>query len=83
MITSERQREALKRHLSGSFAVAAACIFVFLASYRIQLPGLYYDEVAFVNAAEGGSDNTFILHETGIGAGPYHALSGGFESMVL
>jgi len=41
-------------------ALAAAFIFVFLAAYRIQVPGLYYDELAFVNAAQGGADNTFI-----------------------
>jgi hypothetical protein len=41
-------------------ALAAAFIFVSLAAYRIQLPGLYYDELAFVNAAQGGADNTFI-----------------------
>jgi 4-amino-4-deoxy-L-arabinose transferase-like glycosyltransferase len=39
--------------------------FVFLASYRIQLPGLYYDEVAFVNAAQGAPDNTFIYMRVG------------------
>ncbi len=32
-------------------ALAAAFIFISLAAYRIQLPGLYYDELAFVNAA--------------------------------
>ena len=41
-------------------ALAAAFIFISLAAYRIQLPGLYYDELAFVNAAQGGADNTFI-----------------------
>ena len=40
--------------------MAAACVFVFLAAYRIELPGLYYDELAFVNAALGAPDNTFI-----------------------
>jgi len=46
-------------------AVAAACVFIFLASYRIELPGLYYDEVAFVNAAQGAPDNTFIYKRLG------------------
>ena len=46
--------------LSHGLAIAAACIFIFLAAYRIELPGLYYDEVNFVNAALGAPDNTFI-----------------------
>jgi len=32
-----------------------------LAYKEIQLPGLYYDEMAFVNAGPSGSDTTFIL----------------------
>ncbi len=46
--------------LPAWLALAAAFIFISLAAYRIQLPGLYYDELAFVNAAQGGADNTFI-----------------------
>jgi hypothetical protein len=53
------------RRLADSLAVAAACLFVLLATYRIQLPGLYYDEVNFVNAAQGGSDNSFIYMRLG------------------
>jgi len=64
-MTFQRQSEASTRHLSDGLAVAAACVFVFLASYRIQLPGLYYDEVAFVNAAQGAPDNTFICMRLG------------------
>src|SRR6266581_1828643 len=64
-MTSERQSQASTRHLSGRLAVAAACVFIFLASYRIELPGLYYDEVAFVNAAQGAPDNTFIYMRLG------------------
>jgi hypothetical protein len=41
-------------------AIAAACVFVCLAAYRIELPGLYYDELDFVNAALGAPDNTFV-----------------------
>jgi hypothetical protein len=48
------------RRLPDWLAVAAVSVFVFLAAYRIELPGLYYDEVAFVNAAVGAHDNTFI-----------------------
>jgi hypothetical protein len=46
--------------VSDALAIAAACIFVFLASYRIELPGLYMDELDFVNAAQGAPDNTMI-----------------------
>ena len=59
-MTSGRPIELLGRRLPGVVAVAAACVFVFLAAYRIELPGPYYDELHFVNAALGGPDNTFI-----------------------
>jgi len=48
------------RRLPDWLALAAICVFVLLAAYRIELPGLYYDELAFVNAALGAPDNTFI-----------------------
>ena len=48
------------RRLPDWLAFAAVCIFVFLAAYRIELPGLYYDELNFGNAALGAPDNTFI-----------------------
>jgi Dolichyl-phosphate-mannose-protein mannosyltransferase len=51
--------------LANGMAIASACVFTFLAAYRIQLPGLYYDEVAFVNAAQGAPDNTFIYRKLG------------------
>src|SRR5207248_2212250 len=53
------------RRWSDSLALVAACIFIFLATYRIQLPGLYYDEVNFVNASQGAPDNTFIYMKLG------------------
>jgi hypothetical protein len=43
-----------------TLAIAAACVFVFLASYRIGLPGLYMDEVDFVSAARGAPDDTMV-----------------------
>ena len=49
-----------RRYLPDVLAIAAACVFVLIASYRIELPGLYMDEVDFVNAARGGPDNTMI-----------------------
>jgi hypothetical protein len=48
------------RWLPDTVAIATACAFIFLAAYRIQFPGLYMDEVDFVNAAQGAADNTMI-----------------------
>src|SRR5216117_3278828 len=59
-MTSGRQREVSMPRLSDGLAIAAACIFIFLAAYRIELPGLYVDELDFVNAAQGAPDNTMI-----------------------
>src|SRR5436190_6949503 len=59
-MTSGRQREVSMPRLSDGLAIAAACIFIFLAAYRIELPGLYMDELDFVNAAQGAPDNTMI-----------------------
>lgn len=45
------------------FAATTLCLlvcFVMLASFRIWLPGIYYDEALFVNAARGGEDDSFI-----------------------
>jgi Dolichyl-phosphate-mannose-protein mannosyltransferase len=49
--------------LANVSVIAAACLFVLLATYRIQLPGLYYDEVIFVNAAQGDPGN--IVYRVG------------------
>jgi 4-amino-4-deoxy-L-arabinose transferase-like glycosyltransferase len=59
-MTSGRPSELSMRRLLDGLAVAAVCVFVFLAAYRIELPGPYYDELHFVNAALGAPDNTFI-----------------------
>lgn len=64
-MTSQRENEGSLRCLPDIFAILAACIFISLAAYRIQLPGLYYDEVNFVNAAQGAPDNTFIYAKLG------------------
>jgi 4-amino-4-deoxy-L-arabinose transferase-like glycosyltransferase len=64
-MTSERENEGSMSRLSEIFAALAVCIFIILAAYRIQLPGLYYDEVNFVNAAQGAPDNTFIYAKLG------------------
>src|SRR2546427_3516213 len=64
-MTSGRQREVSMPRLSDGLAITAAFIFIFLAAYRIELPGLYYDELAFVNAAQGAPDNSFIYMRLG------------------
>jgi len=38
----------------------ALLLFIFLAGNNVQSPGLYYDELLFVNAALGGKINMFI-----------------------
>ena len=53
------------RWLPQVLAIATACVFILLGSYRIQFPGLYMDEVDFVNAAQGASDNTMIYTRLG------------------
>jgi hypothetical protein len=52
--------QRIARWLPDILAIATAGAFIFLAAYRIQFPGLYMDEVDFVNAAQGASDNTMI-----------------------
>ena len=72
--TSGRPSELSVRRLPDWMAFAAVCVFVFLAAYRIELPGLYYDELVFVNAALGAPDNTFIHMRLGalpLLLGPY------------
>src|SRR5207249_11659382 len=64
-MTSGRQREVSMPRLSDGLAITATCIFIFLAAYRIEPPGLYYDELAFVNAAQGAPDHTFIYMRLG------------------
>jgi hypothetical protein len=66
------------RLLGDGLAVAAACCFVFLAAYRIELPGLYYDELDFVNAALGAPNNTFIHMRLG----PLPLLLGPYEGAL-
>lgn len=78
MTTSGRPSELSVRRLPDWLAFAAVCIFVFLAAYRIELPGLYYDELDFVNAALGAPDNTFIHMRLG----PLPLLLGPYEGAL-
>src|SRR6266480_4457933 len=61
----QKMRCLSAHRLADGMAIASACLFTFLAAYRIQLPGLYYDEVNFVNASQGAPDNTFIYMKLG------------------
>ena len=76
--TSGRPSELSVRRLPDWLAFAAVCTFVFLAAYRIELPGLYYDELVFVNAALGAPDNTFIHMRLG----PLPLLLGPYEGAL-
>jgi dolichyl-phosphate-mannose-protein mannosyltransferase len=51
--------------LWDGLAIIAACGFVLLAAYRIELPGLYMDELDFANAAQGAPDDTMIRMRVG------------------
>jgi len=46
--------------LSRALVPFSLLMFVCLAGYHITTPGLYYDELLFVNAALGGKSNMFI-----------------------
>ena len=46
-------------------AIAAACVFVFLNAYRIELPGLEFDEIIFVDAAQGNPDTALVQTKLG------------------
>jgi Dolichyl-phosphate-mannose-protein mannosyltransferase len=59
-MTFKRAEDFSGYRLANVSVIAAACLFVLLATYRIHLPGLYYDEVIFVNAAQGGPGNNFV-----------------------
>ena len=45
VMMSKSQGEVSVDRLSGGFEVVPACVFVFLANYRIELLRLYMDEV--------------------------------------
>ena len=78
MTTSGRPSELSVRRLPDWLAFAAVCIFVFLAAYRIELPGLYYDELDFVNAALGAPNNIFVHMRLG----PLPLLLGPYEGAL-
>jgi len=51
--TTRRRDARWRQRLPDWLAVTAACVFVFLAAYRIELPGLEFDEIIFVLPAVG------------------------------
>lgn len=57
---SGRQDAQWRQQLPDWLAITAACVFVFLAAYRIEFPGLYFDELIFVDAAQGNPDSAWI-----------------------
>jgi 4-amino-4-deoxy-L-arabinose transferase-like glycosyltransferase len=59
--------------LPGVLAAAAIVLFVALASWRIHLPGLQYDEVLFVQAAIGAPNGLFV--HTALGDVPLMTMS--------
>jgi hypothetical protein len=54
--TMRRRDATWKQRLPDWLAITAACVFVFLAAYRIELPGLEFDEIIFVAPAQGDPD---------------------------
>jgi hypothetical protein len=57
-----------KNFLSWSelvYVVLALLLFTFLAGYKIGKPGLYYDELLFVNGALGGKIDMFVHSRVG------------------
>jgi hypothetical protein len=64
-------------------AIGAACVFVFLHANKIELPGIQFDEIIFVDAAEGNTDtplNYFRLGPVPLFIFPY---IGAFKSSNL
>jgi hypothetical protein len=59
-IRSRLRRAYLAPGLSYTLVAVALAYFVAMASRQIALPGLYYDEVLFVNAATGGVYDGFV-----------------------
>ena len=55
MFTGFKQR--IVSYLIVAFSLS---YFAIMAGDQIAAPGLYYDEVLFVNAATGGLSNSFI-----------------------
>lgn len=48
--------------IASLVALLTIVAFIFLASWHIDMPGIYYDEITFVNAALGGIGDVFIYH---------------------
>src|SRR5689334_8761588 len=60
MVQGLRLRVQLARALPGLIVTLSLAYFALTAATRIALPGLYYDEVLFVNAATGGVSDSFV-----------------------
>jgi hypothetical protein len=53
------------RALGWGLAVAVAILYLIIGTFRLDRPGLYYDEMLFVNAAIGADSTTFIFLRIG------------------
>jgi hypothetical protein len=50
--------------LANLIVLLAIIIFILLAGHHIHMPGIYYDEITFVNAALGGVDEHSFSYRT-------------------
>lgn len=56
-----------KNIFEWAYVLLMACVFICLASYNIDQPGLYYDEALFVNAATGATQSDLFVHRRVLG----------------
>jgi hypothetical protein len=56
-----------KNIFEWAYVLLMACVFIVLASYSINHPGLYYDEALFVNAATGATQSDLFVHRRVLG----------------
>ncbi len=56
-----------KNIFEWAYVLLMACVFICLASYNIDHPGLYYDEALFVNAATGATQSDLFVHRRILG----------------
>jgi hypothetical protein len=64
-VASLADRRSWIERLPLWLAIAAACLFIGLAAYRIELPGLYFDEMIFADAAQGNPDTARVHMRVG------------------
>jgi hypothetical protein len=62
---ADRRSAPWTQQPSNWLAIAAACVFIVVASYKIALPGLYFDEMIFADAAQGSLDTARVHMHVG------------------